>query len=91
MKNWLALKAEQNKHLRLKRGEFELEPEYRLAEELIAARLHKRSTQSELAQKAGVKQAYIARLEGGTGNPTIATVNKVARVLGKRLKLVGLS
>jgi DNA-binding XRE family transcriptional regulator len=66
-----------------------LEPEYKLAESMIEARLAKKLTQEQLAAKAGVSQTVIARLESGTNNPTIATVSRVARVLGKEIKLVG--
>jgi DNA-binding XRE family transcriptional regulator len=66
-----------------------LEPEYRLAESMIKARLAKKLTQAQLAVQAGVKQTTIARLESGTSNPTFATVSRVASVLGKELKLVG--
>ena len=66
-----------------------LEPEYKLAESMIKARLANKLTQEELATKAGVTQTTIARLESGTNNPTIATVSRVASVLGKELKLVG--
>jgi DNA-binding XRE family transcriptional regulator len=66
-----------------------LEPEYRIAESMIKARLAKKLTQAELAERAGVKQETIARLESGTSNPTIATISRVATVLGKEIKLVG--
>lgn len=66
-----------------------LEPEYKLAESMIEARLAKKLTQEQLAAKAGVSQTVIARLESGTNNPTIATVSRVARALGKEIKLVG--
>lgn len=65
-----------------------LEPEYKLAQSMIEARLAKKLTQEELAVKAGVAQTTIARLESGTNNPTIATVSRVASVLGKELRLV---
>jgi DNA-binding XRE family transcriptional regulator len=48
-----------------------------------------RQRQAELAQKAGVSRVVVARLETGTTNPTIETVNRVAGALGKELKLVG--
>ena len=67
-----------------------LEPEYKIAESMIKARLAKKLTQKELAVQAGVSQTVIARLESGTNNPTIATVSRVASVLGKELRLVGL-
>lgn len=58
-----------------------------MAEAMIKARLAKKMTQVELAEKAGVTQNTIARLESGTNNPTIATVSRVAAALGKELKL----
>ena len=66
-----------------------LEPEYRLAKSMIEARLAKKLTQEELAQKAGVTQTTIARIESGTNNPTITTITRVAQALGKELRLVG--
>lgn len=66
-----------------------LEPEYRLARSLIEARLKQKLTQQELAEKAGVTQNTITRLESGTTNPTVATLNRVANALGKELRLVG--
>jgi DNA-binding XRE family transcriptional regulator len=65
-----------------------LEPEYKLAESMIKARLAKKLTQVELAKKAGVSQTVIARLESGTNNATIATISRVANALGKEIKLV---
>ena len=67
-----------------------LELEYTIANSMIKARLAKKLTQEQLATKAGVTQNTIARLESGTNNPTINTVNKVARALGKELRLVGI-
>lgn len=65
----------------------ELEHEYQIAHALIGARLNRHWTQSELAEKAGVKQAYIARLESGDANPTVSSLNRVAKELGLQLKL----
>ena len=38
-------------------------------------------TQAALADKAGLTQQYIARIEAGQINPTLATMAAVARVL----------
>jgi DNA-binding XRE family transcriptional regulator len=65
-----------------------LEPEYKLAESIIRARLAKKLTQVELAKRAGVSQTVIARIESGTNNPTISTVSRVANALGKEIRLV---
>jgi len=82
------IKKEALKNPKIKAAYDDLEPEYRLAESMIKARLAKKLTQEQLAVKAGVTQTTIARLESGTNNPTIATVSRVASALGKELKLV---
>ena len=91
MKNWKTVRRELLKNPEVKRAYDELEPEYKLAHSLIKARLAKKMTQAELAEKSGVNQVIIARLESGTANPTVGTVNRVANTLGKELKLVGIS
>lgn len=65
-----------------------LEAEYALIDSLISARLSKKMTQAELAEKAGLKQTAVARLEGGDSNPTFATLTKIAKVLDKKVVLV---
>ena len=89
MKDWKKLEQELLKNSAIKAEVERLEPEYELARQIIKFRLAKKLTQSELAEKAGVKQAYIARLESGTANPTVESLSKVADALDKRLKLVG--
>ncbi|MBM2826620.1 MAG: transcriptional regulator [Dehalococcoidia bacterium] len=42
-------------------------------------------TQAALAELVGVRQSYIAKLEGGEANPTIGTLGKILAILGKRL------
>lgn len=37
---------------------------------------------NELSNLAGVPKSIISKLENDTGNPTLATVNKLAKVLG---------
>jgi DNA-binding XRE family transcriptional regulator len=88
MTTWKEHKAELMKNPEFKAAYDALEPEYRLASELIAARLSKKMTQTEVAEKAGVSRTVVARLEGGETNPTVGTVNRVASILGKELKLV---
>ena len=91
MKDWKKLEQELLKNPEVAAEYEKLEPEYKLAQSLLKARLAKKMTQAELAKMAGVKQAYIARLESGTANPTVVNLSKVANVLGKRIKLVGIS
>jgi DNA-binding XRE family transcriptional regulator len=65
----------------------ELEPEYQIAEMIIRARYEKSLTQKELADRAGLGQASLSRIETGKVSPDIATLQKIASALGKKLVL----
>jgi uncharacterized protein len=52
-----------------------------------AARRRSGLTQTELAERAGVTQSVIARLERGGGNPTFQTLERVLHAAGHRLEL----
>ncbi len=58
-----------------------LEPAYQLARLRIAQGL----TQAEVAERAGVRQPNIARLEAGKHEPTLGLLRRVAAALGYRL------
>ncbi len=61
--------------------------EYAAMEAMIRARAQSGVTQAELAERMGTTQSAIARLEGGRVSPSVATLQKYARALGKRLKI----
>lgn len=68
------------------RAEYEAsETEYQLTRALIAARTASNMTQKELAEKSGVRQSNISRIENGTCSPTVATLQALAEGLGKKL------
>lgn len=70
------------------RREYEaLEPEFKLIESLIRARLKKKMSQKQLAEKIGTKQSAISRLEGGTINPSFQFLKKVATALDAKLSV----
>ncbi|MGI6634775.1 MAG: helix-turn-helix domain-containing protein [Christensenellales bacterium] len=64
-----------------------LKPQYQIARAIIAARLESGLTQAQLAEKASLPQSNISRLESGTFNPTVQTLEKVAAGLGKKLEV----
>lgn len=64
-----------------------LEPEFTVIEAIMKARIETGITQKELAQKTGISQADISRLERGIGNPSLNTLKRVAEALGKKLEL----
>ncbi|MBI9037551.1 MAG: helix-turn-helix transcriptional regulator [Bacteroidales bacterium] len=44
-------------------------------------------TQEQLAEMAEVGLRTLKSIENGKGNPTVSTINKLAKVLGMELKL----
>lgn len=62
-------------------------PEYEAIRVVIAARLACNMTQKELAEKTGIRQSNISRIENGSASPTIDTLARIAAGLGKQLKI----
>ena len=62
-----------------------LEDEYQLTRALIAARIEANMTQKELAEKSGIRQSNISRIENGNCTPTLDTLRALANALGKQL------
>jgi len=81
-------KAEALSNPEVKKEYDALEGEFALIDSLISARIAKKMTQAELAEKVGMKQAAIARLEGGESNPTYSTLAKIAKALDKKVALI---
>jgi transcriptional regulator with XRE-family HTH domain len=57
----------------------------RFGERLREARHKAGLTQAALAEAAGLTQQYVAKIEAGQINPTLATMVAVARVLGTEI------
>ena len=60
-------------------------PEFEIMRALVDARISQNLTQKELAEKSGVRQSNISRIENGTCSPTIATLEALATGMGKKL------
>jgi ribosome-binding protein aMBF1 (putative translation factor) len=52
------------------------------------ARVAEGLTQRQLSELSDVPQADISRIERGAGNPTEATLERIAAALGRKLELV---
>lgn len=53
-------------------------PELQIARALVEARQMKHVTQQQLAERTGIAQADISRLENGNSNPTLRTLQRLA-------------
>ena len=55
--------------------------------QIVEARMEAGLSQQELANRCGMKPANLCRLENGNGNPSVATLNKIAHGLGRKLEI----
>ena len=62
-----------------------LEPEFQIIKAMIDARNEKGITQKELSSITGITQSDISKLENGTANPSVRTLQRIAEALGKNL------
>ncbi len=70
------------------RAEYEaLEPEFAIVRAMIEARKNSGLTQKQLSEKTGIDQSDISRIESGDGNPTLATLKRLAAGMDMTLKL----
>ncbi len=60
-------------------------PKERMAARIKVLRDRRGLTQEQLAEKAGVSRTYLARLETGRQDPTLSTLEKLAKALGVRV------
>ncbi len=63
--------------------EYDIDAEVR--DLVIAARAESNLTQKQLAQRSGVSQANISKIETGNYRPSLSTLKRIADALGKRL------
>ena len=54
---------------------------------VISARNAANLTQKQLAQRSGVSQANISKIENGNYHPSLSTLKRIADALGKRLEV----
>lgn len=64
-----------------------LEPEREVWRLIAEARSEQGLTQEELAERCGMKQTNLSRIERGKTSPTIDTLQRLANGLGKKLEL----
>ena len=64
-----------------------LRPELAIIQAMIDARKQSGLTQKELAERTGITQSDISRLENGSANPSLKTLQRLAEGMGMQLKL----
>ena len=64
-----------------------LQPEMDITRAILDARIRAGMTQIELAEKSGISQADICRLEKGTRNPSIALLKRLAEAMDSTLRI----
>ncbi len=70
------------------KAEYEaLEPEFTIIQAIIDARKNSGLTQQQLAQKTGIAQADISKLENGNANPSLQTLQRLATGMEMKLKI----
>ncbi len=87
MKTFDSYLAEKLENPELKKEYDALEPEFAIIQAMIDARKESGLTQKQLADKTGITQADISRLESGSANPSLRTLQRLAAGMGMRVRL----
>jgi len=70
------------------KAEYEaLEPEFAIVQAIIDARKKTGLTQKQLADKTGIAQGDISRIEKGEANPSLRTLKRLASGMDMKLHL----
>ena len=70
------------------RKEYEaIQPEMDVIRAIAEARTSQNLTQKELAERTGINQADISKLENGTRNPSVNLLKRLADGMGMMLKI----
>lgn len=78
---------EQLKDAELKKEYDDFQPEFDVIRAMVNARISQNLTQKELAERTGINQADISKLENGTRNPSLKLLKRLAEGMGMTLKL----
>ncbi len=64
-----------------------IQPEMNVIRAIVDARTSQNMTQKELAERTGINQADISKLENGTRNPSVNLLKRLAKGMGMVLKI----
>lgn len=78
---------EQLKDPKFKKEWDDIQPEMDVIRAMLDARIEQNLTQKELAERTGINQADISKLENGTRNPSLKMLKKLAEGMNMELKI----
>ena len=87
MKTFDAFLEKQLENQEFKKEYDNLQPEFHVIRAIVDARTSQNLTQKQLAEKTGINQADISKLENGTRNPSINLLKRLAEGMGMSLKI----
>ena len=87
MTNYKDFLNEQLQNEEFKKEYDELDVEFSIIQTMLDARKAAGLTQKDLAERTGIAQADISKLENGNANPSLKTLQRLASGMGMRLKL----
>lgn len=87
MKTLNAYKKEQMKNPEFEKEYMSIQPEMDVIRAMVEARTSQNLTQKQLAERTGIDQADISKLENGTRNPSINLLKRLADGMGMVLKI----
>lgn len=87
MTNYNDFLNEQLKDKELKKEYDALEAEFSIIQAILDAGKASGLTQKDLAERSGIAQADISKIETGNANPSLKTLQRLADGMGMRLKL----
>lgn len=66
----------------------DIQPEMNVIRAMVDARISQNLTQKELAERTGIHQSDISKLENGTRNPSLKLLKRLADGMGMNMDLV---
>ncbi len=78
---------EQLQDKELKQEYDDIQPEMDVIRAIAQARISQNLTQKELAERSGINQADISKLENGTRNPSLKLLKRLADGMGMKLQI----
>ena len=87
MKTLKDYKTEQMKDTEFVKEYESIQPEMDVIRAIVEARTSQNLTQKEIAERTGINQADISKLENGTRNPSVNLLKRLADGMGMVLKI----